>query len=201
MLQIVTDRTQSEQTDVLAQYLRDDRLHDSKTVDGSNLRKVLTGLAPQFIRIRDLVNDLYNEYDPRTTTDFIEEWEKVLGLPDECFTETTDLVERRQQIAARLAAINASTATDFENIALAYGVTATVLPAVDYSGLPATLPFVLIDSASAPFTFVVILDNSTTGANLPATLPFVLGPSKADNLLCFFEKIKPAHTEILPIFI
>jgi hypothetical protein len=52
----------------------------------------LVGLASQFIRFRDKVNEIYDEYNPTITTNLIEEWETVVGIPDGCIGNTGTLV-------------------------------------------------------------------------------------------------------------
>ena len=42
---MLKQRTQTQQADILAQYLRDDNLHEAKNRDDSTLRKILLGLA------------------------------------------------------------------------------------------------------------------------------------------------------------
>jgi len=81
---ILQPRTQIEQADILAQYLRDDVLHEGKNKEGSTLRKVLLGLATEWLNFRDKINEVANEYNPQKTTALIEEWEGFVGIPDSC---------------------------------------------------------------------------------------------------------------------
>lgn len=69
---------------------------------GSNLRKLLTALAQEPSRAYQRDQDLLAEMDPRTTTELISDWERVVGLPDSCLAEVpTDLQERRDLVTAR----------------------------------------------------------------------------------------------------
>ncbi len=193
----VKQRTATEQTNILAQYLRNDRLHAAKNKEGSNLRKVLLGLASQWLRFRDSANDLYHEYDPSQTTKFIEEWEKVVGIPDGCISNNTTLEKRRLNILLKLAGINATTAKQFENIAAIFGYIIKVQNGVDTSTFPLTLPFVLLSAAEAPFTIVVTLNIADKPQGFPLTFPFTLTSGIPDILLCFFNKLKPANTRVV----
>jgi uncharacterized protein YmfQ (DUF2313 family) len=170
----LNERTKTEQTDVLAQYLRDDRLHLAKNVEGSNLRKVLIGLACEWLRFRDKVDEIYDEYDINNTTQ-----------------------QRRENVLLKLAGVNATTAKQFENIAAILGFTVTVTNGVDSSTFPMTLPFVLLSEDEAPFTIVVTLDASLEPSGLPLTLPFTLTEQAPAILECFFEKLKPANTIVI----
>jgi len=79
---ILEQRTQTQQADVLSQYLRDDRLHEAKNKENSTLRKILNGLAVEFLNFRNQINDVANQYNPEETTTLIEEWEAFVGIPE-----------------------------------------------------------------------------------------------------------------------
>lgn len=190
-------RTIEEQTDVLAQYLPNDPLWASKNVADSNLRKVLIGLASQFIRFRDKVDEIYDEYDPTITTNLIGEWEKVVGIPDGCLTNTGTLAQRRLNILLKLAGINVSTAKQFETVAAILGFAIRVETGVDTSTLPLSLPFILMSAEEAPFIIIVTVDESLKPQGLPLTLPFTLTDGTPDLLDCLFQKLKPANTKLI----
>ena len=189
-------RTATQQTDVLAGYLPNDRLHALKNKEGSNLRKILIGLATQWGAFRDSVNEVSYEYDPRNTTALIQEWETFVGIPDSCISNTGTLEQRRKNILLKLAGINATTKKQFENIALILGYNVVVETGIETSTFPLTLPFILISAGAAPFTIVVTLDSSLQPSGFPLTLPFILNDGIPDVLLCFFEKLKPANAQI-----
>lgn len=195
-MSFVKVRTSTEQTDVLAGYLRNDRLHTAKNIEGSNLRKVLIGLAVQWGAFRDSVNEVAYEYDPRNTTALIQEWETFVGIPDSCISNTGTLEQRRLNILLKLAGINATTKEQFENIALILGYTVVVETGIETSTFPLTLPFILLSAGDAPFTIVVTLDASLQPSGFPFTFPFTLNDGVPDALLCFFEKLKPANTQL-----
>ena len=177
-------RTIEEQTDVLAQYLRNDRLFLTKNDQGSNLRKVLLGLASEFIYFRNKINEVVDEYDPNQTTQLIEEWENFVGIPDSCISNTGTLEERRSNILLKLAGINATTKKQFKTIINTLGFSANVDSAIDVASLPFTLPFILVSEAEAPFTIIVTLDESLQNDPVPAIL------------ICLFNKLIPAHCQV-----
>lgn len=53
---------------------------------GSVLTQLLTGIAQEFARVDQRIDDLLNEADPRTTIELLADWERQAGLPDECVT-------------------------------------------------------------------------------------------------------------------
>lgn len=195
-MNLVISRTNDEQTGILAQYLRGDQLHESKNINGSILQKVLSGLAVEFLRQRDKLNEVYSEYDPNNTTKFIEEWEDLVGIPDECLTNTGTLEQRRQNILLKLAGANASTEQQFKDVATVLGFDVQITNAIDIATFPLTLPFILVNQSEAPFIIVITLQESVNANILPLTLPFELASDKSEILKCFFEKLKPSQCSI-----
>lgn len=59
------------------------------------VRKLLRGLAVEPARVEDRLRQLLREIDPRTATELLEDWERVLGLPEKCGTPPTSLDARR----------------------------------------------------------------------------------------------------------
>lgn len=196
-MNIAQTRTTDQQSAVLAQYLRDDDLHQAKNRDDSNLRKVLLGLASELIRLRDSVNNLCEQYDPRVTEEFIDEWERTVGIPDDCIGNSGTLEERRNNVLLKIAGINITTAKQFENLAASFGFTVTVKSGVDVSTFPLAFPFVLLSAAEAPFTIIVEYDASLETESFPLTFPFTFTASAIDILECLFDKLKPANTQIV----
>jgi len=189
-------RTKEQQADILAQYLRDDRLHQQKNKDGSVLRKILIGIASGWLDFRDKINEVANEYNPKNTTALIEEWEEFVGIPDSCIPVASTLEQRRKNILLKLAGINATTAKQFKNIASILGYSIEVSNGVSISTFPLTLPFLLISEASAPFTIVITLPISAQTSGFPLTLPFSLSEQEPVILNCLFNKLKPANTQL-----
>lgn len=71
---------------------------------GSNVVKLVSGLGVEFARIEERLVTLQLENLPHETTELIEDWYEVLGLPDVTLADGTD-DEKRTQIAVRLLGI------------------------------------------------------------------------------------------------
>jgi uncharacterized protein YmfQ (DUF2313 family) len=190
------DRTPAQQANVLGQYLRDDDLHEAKNREDAVLRKVLLGLASEWLNFRSTLNDVVSEYDPNNTTSLIEEWETFVGIPDSCIAVASTLEQRRLNVLLKLAGINVSTAKQFKNVAAILGYTIGVSNGVDTSTFPLQLPFLLISQASAPFTIVITLPVSLKPVGFPLTFPFTLTEAEPAILNCLFNKLKPANTQL-----
>ncbi len=193
---MLKERTQTQQADILAQYLRDDNLHEAKNKDGSTLRKILIGLASEWLNFRSKINEVSNEYNPKTTTKLIEEWEEFVGIPDDCIPVASTIEQRRLNVLLKLAGINATTEAQFKNVASILGYNIEVSNGVSTSTFPLTLPFLLISEASAPFTIVITLPSSIQPNGFTLTFPFTLTSQQPAILDCLFNKLKPANTQL-----
>lgn len=193
---MLKERTQTQQADILAQYLRDDNLHEAKNRDGSTLRKILIGLASEWLNFRSKINEVSNEYNPKTTTKLIEEWEEFVGIPDNCIPVASTIEQRRLNVLLKLAGINVTTEKQFKNIASILGYNIEVSNGVSTSTFPLTLPFLLISEASAPFTIVITLPSSIQPNGFTLTFPFTLTSQQPAILDCLFNKLKPANTQL-----
>jgi uncharacterized protein YmfQ (DUF2313 family) len=185
-----------QQTNILASYLRDDPLYESKNIEGEPLRKILKGLATQFLDTRNKINYAVEQYNPTKTTDLISEWESFVGIPDGCIKNTGTLEQRRLNILLKLAGINATTKKQFENIAKVLGYNIDVETGVDTSTFPMTFPIILMSPAEAPFIIVVTLDASLKPAGFPLKFPISFTSDVPDILKCLFNKLKPAHCKL-----
>ena len=200
--EFIKQRTLQEQSDVLAQYLPGGPLFLLKNkvatneaglrvpfevpaqigtpinnLDNSNWRKLLNGLAPQFNRYRETINEMFKQLDPTVTDVFLREWETLLGLPDNVLTETRDPDLRRLQILIRLATLGASTKEDFERIGTVAGVSVVARPKTSGAGARETIIF---DIAGL-----------TDPGALTLTLPFILGDNLPNQLIDLFKEIVP----------
>jgi len=86
----------------------------------SGLGDLFTGWAGEMARLDARVADLFEEADPHTTVEMIDDWERVLGLPDPCTAAATSL-SARQAVAVRKLAFQAGQTRAFY-IALAASI-------------------------------------------------------------------------------
>lgn len=89
--------------------------------------KTLLALAAEFARVDGRAADLVNETDPRTALETLDDWERVLGLPDSCLTSIPSSVnERRSAITSKYTARGGQSRAYYEQLAAQLGYTATV---------------------------------------------------------------------------
>ncbi|MBW1784813.1 MAG: DUF2313 domain-containing protein, partial [Deltaproteobacteria bacterium] len=84
------------------------------------------GLATELCRIEDRGVDLLREFGPLTTEELVEDWEALLGIPDECTPEDQTLDERRIQINQKLGLVGGINAQFYIDLAASLGFTITI---------------------------------------------------------------------------
>ena len=177
-------------TDALADFLPNGPLFEAKKISDSNFRALLRGFAGELFTAEGYIKTFDDEYSPLTTVLFIEEWERALGIPDDCFRATGDIDERRIHILTKLASLGIQTVADYVSLGLVFGKTLTV-EALDEM----TSPPIAVTFPDARFTIVI------TGAGLvsglpPYDVPFT--PDTSESVLeCLFNKLKPSNCKII----
>lgn len=92
----------------------------------ARLARLLGVPAAELARVDGRAGALLDEADPRTTAEMLADWERALGLPDECSAPLTLVEQRRAAVLARLTERFAPTPAAIEAVSLAYGVRASV---------------------------------------------------------------------------
>lgn len=97
------------------------------TDSGSVLDRELLALGDELQRVEGRGVDLVNESDPRTATETLDDWERVLGLPDQDVLEIPTTVEaRRLAVAQKVVKTGGQTPAYYVGVAAACGYTVTV---------------------------------------------------------------------------
>lgn len=86
------------------------------------------GMAVEFSRAEQRASDLFEELDPTKTFELLPEWERLLGLPDECAPNGGTLSERLNAIYLKLTARGGNTMSRqfFNDLALSFGYDVTI---------------------------------------------------------------------------
>ncbi len=195
-------KTQQEETDALAQYLPSDKIFNSKSFDGSNLRKLLTALGGELSRIDQLFQNVMDGLNLLTTTDldYIRLWEGAVGIPDESFpdTESLGIEARRTHILIKMRSLGVLTEQDFVDLALLLGYVISIENGTLYGVFPLSFPIAFAPSIkTARFLMVINAPASLTGAySFPIAFPVIF--STGNNIISsLFNILKPANTRIL----
>lgn len=188
-------RTKEQHANALAAYLPNGRMFEAKNIDGSNLRQLLRGLAGELSTAQGYLKTLEEEYFPDTTELFLSEWERVVGIPDDCFDGAGTIAERRTAVIVKLVSLGAQTAEDFEVIAALFGKTVTVSSLAAQALPPYSVPFTPAELITSRFVMLVEGPDIST-ATPPYDVPFT--PESSESIMeCLFNKMKPANCTIL----
>lgn len=168
--------------------------------------ELLAALAPELRRTDARTAKLIEEADPRTTTEGLEDWERVLGLPDPCSPGDATFTERRDAVAALLRMEGGASPAYFIGLAAALGHPVTItehrpfICGLSPSGHQAAAR--PIGSPLMRFWWRVTVANrrvrwfqvgfggSRAGRDSHVSIEF------AEALECIFARLKPAQTRL-----
>jgi len=166
----------------------------------SFLMKLVEGLAVEFADVEELIKLLLEEADPNTAQHTLVEWERALGLPDECSNVATTIQERRLAIVAKYLNEGGQSKAYFQALAQAYGYSVTIeefRPFVfgisrvgDRLNGPATVRHFWRVTVSDPRVTWFRFGQSQFGDPLAKI-------ARAEDLECIFQRLKPAHTTLI----
>lgn len=96
--------------------------------------KVLKSSAQELCRVDDRIKQMLIEVDPRTATDAeaLDQWEGILGIPDECTPDGQTEAERQIQAKQKLTNIGGLSKTFYEFLTLQLGFETTVTNTVPF---------------------------------------------------------------------
>jgi len=104
-------------TRLSAAALPQGRAWDSKNAPSSNLYKLIKGLTADLRILEDRIYRLTTQWDIRITDDLILEWEKAVGIPDECRKQAEDIETRRLDVITKLKKVPVKTIADYKLLA------------------------------------------------------------------------------------
>lgn len=95
--------------------------------DESTLSQLLHGFAEELARVDGRAWQLIEEIDPRTTTELLEDWERVAGLPESCVGELSETIQaRRDAVVEKITSIGNQSPQYFIDIAAKLGFEITI---------------------------------------------------------------------------
>lgn len=169
----------------LAAYLPGGPLWESGTVPGTNLNALLVGLSGAMLDIETFNYIYLTEFIPSGEgTSFLEDWERALAIPDECFPgpQQPNRNIRRLHVLVKLASLGVQTVADFTRLATIIGYPGTLVQ----SGIDAGIP-----EPDGQFTVVVKLADE--GIGFPSAFPIPFYSNQQTIVECLFNKLIPAN--------
>lgn len=93
---------------------------------------LLKSWAVEFCRVDDAWQRTLKDVDPRTTDDLLEDWERILALPDECSPENQTEAERIQQVVQKFTNVGGLSKEFFEFLTAQLGFPSEVDSRVEF---------------------------------------------------------------------
>lgn len=188
-----------QQVTLLARTLPDGRLWNAKYDQTRVFGRVVAALASEisrlFARIADFV---LVELDPTKTRQLLLEWERSVGIPDECFDRSPDLTERRRRVVQKLNNFDdIITREDIEGLLLDFGEEIQIVPGnagnAELLGFPAP-PYDTNQLKQIKHTVAVRVEADAEVFPLDFPIPFATEAS--DLLRCLLRRVTPANVAL-----
>lgn len=172
---------------------------DAKNDDASVLRKIVWAFTDEFYLADIAIDEFLNEFMPDTTTKFITRWEKLLGIPDNCFPLASTIEERRKVIKYKISQINLQTTKDFEDFATSLGLSVKVRSGIDHdatNGYGTELPDITFGSAKEA-RFTIVITSLVGAASFTYDFDFPFQTIEEALMQCIFSMAKPSNCSIV----
>ncbi len=163
---------------------------DPQTLQG----KLRAALTPEMERVEQRIQELLDELDPRSSVELLPDWERMLGLPDNCRgIIPSTLEQRRQAVITKLRAIGGQSRQYFIDLAGLYGF-AIEIAEFDLFTAESLCTESLYDEPWA-YTFKVIAPALTVqDMTCESFCNEYLTTWGNEILECLINRYKPAHT-------
>jgi len=135
MAKLFQPHTSEQQLNGITKLLPNGRAFATKNIDASTFRTYLSALVPEVERFESTFLQISEEHDINFADSLLDEWEKALGIPDDCFPATGTIEERRLHVIIKLACMNVSTVEDFEALGAKFGIDVNVISGGGRNGI------------------------------------------------------------------
>ena len=163
----------------------------------TTLDALVRAMASQVSEVDRSAANLLTEIRPNTTFDLLPDWERVLGLPDDCSDLGSDVTTRRASVLALLVTQPTLHPDDYVEIGERYGVTITVddLNQTRADAVPS------LDTTNGKWRFVWFIDIPASADNRTFRVNSRVNErlttfSRNTELECRLLKAAPAHTQL-----
>lgn len=164
----------------------------------SDVALLMEALGAELARLDARLEKLLEEVDPRTTTELLTDWERVLGIPHCGGSVAPTLTARRAEVLARLTLEGNLTPAFIEAAAALSGFTITIVEheMMEFGASQFGDEFA---GPSAWWTFDVVTPDAGVFEAEFGGMVFgePLGSIGNERLACLIDQLKPAHTAYL----
>lgn len=169
---------------------------------------LIESLPIEFCRVEERAYELIKEVFPDTTFELLSDWERLLGIPDECTPDPEDLgsiYERRVRVLQKLTAGGGQNAAFYQFLAQQLGYDVDIIDVEEFTEFRVGESRVgdrLSNTPAWQFTWAVVAPAELTRffRTGQSTVGERLVLVDNETLRCVIEKFKPAHTNVLFFF-
>jgi len=195
------ESTQALQAEALAAFLPDGKAWRAKNIKESNINKLLLGFGGELLRVHQSIDELACNYLISGSSQFLPEWEAMLGIPDSCFPGTGGIEERTQHVLVKLASLNVITEADWINLAKILGFDICIENGRKCSVYPLCYPLTYFATPQiARFTLFIFVKGIEPTV-YPLEYPLQYASSFSNILVCILNKVKPADVQLIFKFV
>jgi len=178
------------------------RAWGAKNVDGSNTRGLIDSIAVAHNRTQQQIELLDDEFRIEQTFDLLIEWEKSVGIPDECLGTSDTLAQRRQVVIDRLRKKPLVTLQDLQ------GYVDSIFPGLGVVLYPGSEYYTFEFAFEAPFfggideKFILVAEVPLSGDAFEYEFEIEFeGVVDTTQLECLLNKIIPANVFLIIEFV
>jgi len=195
-LPLFKSHTVEEHAQSHADYMPEGKLWRGKNIVDSKLRDLLRGFGASSKRQEEALSAFWDEVFINTTESFISDFERALGIPDDCFGIADTLAGRQRNCLLKMVSLYVVTEQDFIDLAAELGFTITITRPVEDAFFNYTFDFTFIDLKESRFTWIINGENvAPTGFDY--TFDFSFEDTVSAGILnALFNKLKPANTSL-----
>lgn len=166
---------------------------------GPNIRALLEALAVEFARVHGRVEQLLAEQAPRSTSELLSDWERVLGLPDGCTNPSSATNIRRASVLGRIAVPGGQSRAAFIALGAALGFPISIEEHKTFRVGSRVGDRVYNVEGGWPWTFTVHAPVATAHFFRAGSSGSGDALATFDNspLECAIARVKPAHAHVL----
>lgn len=190
----------SNQHRTLASHFPIGRLWTNIYNTSDDIGKFVIAMAVEHYRFQILCSEVYKDFDIRQTVQFIEDWEKSVGIPDELFSTDVPIERRRLQAEQKFTNFGGvQRDEDFVRVASLFGYSIRRVSTSASGFFPLEFPIIFSESrksASHTMTYRLINDTSS-GLEFPLAFPLEFASGGQTLLNNIFETLAPANVQVI----
>lgn len=182
----------------MADSLPTGRAWGKRNDPASNVRKLINSLSVAFNIVQQQVELLDDEFRIEQTLELLSDWEKSVGIPDECLGTSETIAQRRQAVIDRLGKMPIVTLEQMQAYvdALFPGLGVVLVPGYEYYSFEYDFEVSFLGDVSDKFILVATVPLSDKTFEYELEMTFEGGPD-ITLLECLLNKINPACVYII----